>query len=373
MNNRERAMAVLNYQNYDRLPIVHFGFWTETLEKWAAEGHVSEYEAHHIGDGNPIDMAVGRRLGFDFNWLRAFGAYSDIMPAFETKVVEVMPDGSRKVMDNYGVTVLQKDNATGIPSELDHLFKGRKEWDEFFKPKLNFTPDRINLSEEMLTELRQTDREEIIGLYCGSLYGTIRCWTGMVGLAYIQADDPKLYEEMIETMAELCYQGVKAMLAILGAHYDFGHFWEDICFKNGPLVRPQVFYSKVGPGYRRITDLLHSHGINLVSLDCDGKIDALIPTWLDHGVNVMFPIEVGTWEASIKPWREKYGQQIRGVGGMDKRVFAYDQKAVDAEIERLKPLDELGGFIPCPDHRIPPNAQWETVQYYCERMQKVFG
>ena len=33
MTNRQRALAVLNYQSYDRLPIVHFGFWRETLQQ----------------------------------------------------------------------------------------------------------------------------------------------------------------------------------------------------------------------------------------------------------------------------------------------------------------------------------------------------
>ena len=51
----------------------------------------------------------------------------------------------------------------------------------------------------------------------------------------------------------------------------------------------------------------------------------------------MFPIEVGTWGASVRPWRERYGPELRGIGGMDKRVFARDFHAVDAEIERLKP------------------------------------
>ena len=86
----------------------------------------------------------------------------------------------------------------------------------------------------------------------------------------------------------------------------------------------------------------------------------------------MFPIEVGTWDANIRPWREKYGREIRGVGGMRKHVFAEDYAAVDAEIERLKSLVELGGFIPCPDHRIAPDAKWENVQYYCEKMRKAF-
>ena len=85
----------------------------------------------------------------------------------------------------------------------------------------------------------------------------------------------------------------------------------------------------------------------------------------------MFPIEVGTWNASIGPWREKYGRQLRGVGGMNKTLFARDYKAIDQEIERLKALMQLGGYIPCPDHRIAPDAKFENVQYYCEQMHKL--
>ena len=50
---------------------------------------------------------------------------------------------------------------------------------------------------------------------------------------------------------------------------------------------------------------------------------------------------------------------------MNKTVFSRDYKAVDAEIERLRPLIELGGYLPCPDHRIAPDAKFENVQYYC--------
>jgi hypothetical protein len=32
MNNRERTLAILNYQPYHRLPIVHIGYWDETRE-----------------------------------------------------------------------------------------------------------------------------------------------------------------------------------------------------------------------------------------------------------------------------------------------------------------------------------------------------
>ena len=132
-----------------------------------------------------------------------------------------------------------------------------------------------------------------------------------------------------------------------------------------------MFAEKVGPHYRRITRLLNAHGIDLVSLDCDGCIDKLLPIWLENGVNIMFPIEVGTWDASLGPWRQQYGPALRGVGGVNKRVFSRDRAAVDAEIERLQPLIALGGYVPCPDHRLPGDNQFELVQYYCDRMRQL--
>jgi uroporphyrinogen decarboxylase len=288
------------------------------------------------------------------------------------------------VLNSDGAVVIQKEGVTSIPTEVDHLLKGREEWEGFFLPRLQFSEERITAAtvnteggelpfgEGGLDCLRRGEWENPYGLFCGSLYGVIRDWLGLVGSAYLQVDDPVLFDEMIETVGDLCYQCTQRVLET-GATFDFAHFWEDICFRSGPLINPRVFGERVAPHYRRITDLLQSHGIHLVSLDCDGKIDALVPIWLENGVNTMFPIEVGVWNGSIEPWREKYGRELRGVGGMDKRVFAQDAAAIDAEVERLRPLVELGGYIPCPDHRIAPDARWENVQYYCDKMRQTFG
>ena len=65
MNNRERAMAILNYRDYDRMPVVHFGYWVETLARWAQEGHITSEQAQKWGDGNAIDGQIGEKLGCD--------------------------------------------------------------------------------------------------------------------------------------------------------------------------------------------------------------------------------------------------------------------------------------------------------------------
>ena len=382
MNNRKRIMAVLNYEKYDRLPVVHFGFWAETLQKWACEKHISAEEANSWDDGNPVDAAISEKLGFDCNYYSCFHPITRIYPQFESKEIKTFPDGSKHILNSEGVTVLQMPDAGSIPSEIEHLFKGRKEWEEHYKHRFQYTPDRVfkanvRVNEKMIRFddggmkfLRSDDRSYIYGLHCGSLFGQIRDFIGVENCCYLYLDDEPLFDEIISTVAELCYQCVKTTLET-GVKFDFAHFWEDICYKNGPLVTPTVFDEKVGPHYKRITGLLNQYGINIVSLDCDGMIDSLIPTWLNNGVNTMFPIEVGTWNANIAPWRKQYGEKLRGVGGMNKNVFAGDYASIDTEIERLKPLIELGGYIPCPDHRIAPDAKWNNVQYYCDKIRNL--
>lgn len=371
MNNRERALAVLNYQPYDRLPLVHFGFWRETLTAWAEQGTITPEEAGAWADGNAMDDAIGARLGFDFNWSGGFYWNSSLSPGFERQIVREHPGGRREVLNEDGVVIIEKDDAGSIPAEVEHLLNHRASWEQHYLPRLQWDASRVDWS--WLNNLPEpAERDRPLCLWCGSLWGRIRDIAGVVGLSYLMSDDPALVDEIIQTTADLCYNGLKAILDVYDG-FDYGHMWEDICFKNGPLVSPRFFAQKIGPHYRRITDLLHDHGIRIVSLDCDGKIDRLIPTWVENGVNTMFPIEVGTWNANITPWRELYGDELRGVGGVNKVVFAQDKAAIDTEVQRLKPLVALGGFIPCVDHRIPPDAKWENVQYYCQRMREVFG
>ncbi len=372
MTFRDTTRAVLHYQPYDKLPVVSFGYWAETVQKWAAEGHITREEADdycRTGDNGAGDRAIMKKLGFDFNWNSCVGASVDLFPHFARKTLEERPDGSSVIRDENGLIVLVKPDVVSIPAEIGTTLTDRKVWEEEYLPKLQFSMERI--SQEALEALRDdAGRELPIGIHCGSLMGTMRNLLGVEQLSYLMADDFELYTEIIDTMDGLCYQCVKAMLES-GAKFDYGHFWEDICFKNGPLVVPAIFDEYVGPHYKKITGLLNSYGIDIVSVDCDGCIDRLIPTWLENGVNTMFPIEVGTWNASIAPWREQYGKELRGVGGMNKTVFSRDYKAVDEEVERLRPLIELGGYIPCPDHRIAPDAKFENVQYYCDKMQNL--
>lgn len=367
MNNRQRVQSIFSYQAVDRIPVVHFGFWTETLEKWYHEGHITKEEWMGWADGNVFDRSIGEKLGFDFNWYTCFTPRTGLFPAFEVQDVGEYPAGGRMIRNPNGVIILQKEGAGSIPAEIDHILKDRESWERDYRWRLQFDPKRI--SRQSYEEMRALHKDNPLGLHCGSLFGRIRDIMGVEGVSYLYADDEELYDEIIDTVGSLCFETIRYVLE-QGWNFDFAHFWEDICFKNGPLVIPSVFEEKVGPWYKKITDLLRRHKIRIVSLDCDGSIDALAPIWLENGVSTMFPIEVGTWGGNLRDLRATCGSNLTGVGGMNKQVFSQNREAVDQEIVRLKTLVQEGGYIPCPDHRIPPEASWELVQYYCQRMRQ---
>lgn len=370
MTNRERAMNLLRFQPVDRMPAVHFGYWSELLVEWAEQGKIPAELAHGNYDGSAKERELDKLIGWDFNWYRTVGSANGLRPGFEYKVLEELPDGTKRVQSGSGIIERVKPGISSIPSEDDYLLKDREAFETLYRPKMQYTPERVNL--EYYKTFNETRPQDLpVGLHLGSVLGDIRNMTSVMGMSYLMYDeDEDLFADIVDAYAEMQYQCAEAILAT-GAKFDFAHYWEDICFKNGPLISPDKFEEICAKHYQKRNDLCHRYGIDIISLDCDGVTDKLLPTWFRTGVNTMFPIEVGVWGDQFGPAREKFGKGMLGVGGMDKTALRKDKAAVDAEIERMKRLASLGGFIPCPDHRLMPGTKFELVQYYAEEIKKI--
>ncbi|MCI8542977.1 uroporphyrinogen decarboxylase family protein [Acetatifactor aquisgranensis] len=370
MTNRERAMNILHFQPVDRFPAVHFGYWSELLEEWAEQGKIPKDLAVDNYDGSEKDRELDKLIGWDFNWSQTTGSRNGLFPAFEYKVLETLPDGTQRVQNNVGLIERVKPGVASIPSEDDYVLKDREAFETLYKPKMLYAPERVDV--EYYKHFNETRPQDIpVGLHVGSLLGDIRNMVSVVGMSYLIYDeDEELFADIVDTYAEMQYQCVKTILET-GAKFDFAHYWEDICFKNGPLIAPDLFDELCAKHYKKRNDLCHQYGIDIISLDCDGVTEKLLPTWFENGVNTMFPIEIGVWGDQFEAARNKFGKGMLGVGGMDKTAFRKDKAAVDEEIKRMQRLAGLGGFIPCPDHRIMPGSKFELVQYYAEEIKKI--
>ena len=371
MTNRERAMNILHDKAADRMPAVHFGYWAELLAEWADQGKISRELADAAWvDGSEAERELDRILGWDFNWYRTVSGNLGLHPCFETKVLEELPGGMLRVQNSVGLIERIRPGVASIAAEDSYLLQDREAFETLYKPKMQFTPDRIDY--DFFNRFNETRPQDIpVGLHLGSVLGEIRNMTSVVGMSYLMYDeDETLFADIVDTYADMQYECAKAVLET-GAKFDFAHYWEDICFKNGPLLSPELFDALCAKHYKKRNELCRQYGIDLISLDCDGVTEKLLPTWFENGVNTMFPIEIGTWGDQFEAARNRFGKEMRGVGGMDKTALREDKEAVDRELHRLERLVALGGFLPCPDHRLMPGTKFELVQYYTEEIKKI--
>ena len=144
MTNRERAMNILHYKPVDRLPAVHFGYWGELLVEWAEQGKIPAELAEGNYDGSPKDIELDRRIGWDFNWYHTYGSNNGLYPGFETKVLEVLPDGTRRVQNSDGLIERYHPGVVSIPQEDDYLLKDREAFETLYRHRMQYTPERVD-------------------------------------------------------------------------------------------------------------------------------------------------------------------------------------------------------------------------------------
>ena len=379
---RQRFLATMRFETRDRSPISDFSFWEETLEAWYEQGlprSVGRAESDDYFGMDPLFRCVActesSALTVPADPTRSLfdGLWVGLVPPFEVEVVEERGDG-QVVQQSDGVRVLTKTSTVSIPLTQQHLLVDRQSWREHYAPRLDpDDPRRYPENWDACVELwRDESRSLPVFLPGGSFYGWIRNWMGLEAVSLAAYDDPAWFEEMVTTVADCVIGELKRVLET-GGRFDGCSRSEDMCYNKGPLLGPAQFKRFLVPHYRRLTDLLRRHGVDVIWVDCDGQIDELLPLWLDAGVNCMFPVEVGTWGGDPIALRKEYGRDLLMMGGFDKRILARDKRAIEAEVHRLAPLVEEGGFIGFCDHRVPPDVPLENYVHYLRTVRQVWG
>ena len=54
--------------------------------------------------------------------------------------------------------------------------------------------------------------------------------------------------------------------------------------------------------------------------------------------------------------------------GLKVCMVARGPAAIDAELDRVRPLVEDGGYVPGPDHSLPPDVSFANYVYYMEKL-----
>ena len=361
MTDRERFNRQMHYQSVDRSFNMEFGYWDENFIEW------------DIFVNNDIKSNEEADIFFSFDRIEAIWGSAFMSPPIEEREVEVR-DNKRIIINEDGLLAEIPLEASGstIPHYLKSSIATPEDWKRIKEKHfdLRHAGRIINIEEIKKRIPTDEERDFPLGIDCGSMIGKIRDMLTFEGLAYAIYDYPEMVEDMVETVCQAVENSMDQLLPRF--KFDYASGWEDICFNHGPIVSPDFFKEVVVPRYKRINKKLKKHGIDIWYTDCDGDVRLLIPSFLESGINCLFPFEVNS---CTHPGEllEEYDGELRIMGGVDKMRLGEGPEAIKKYLQSLEKYVIKGGYIPFCDHRCPPNVKLEYYLYYLDLKERMFG
>jgi hypothetical protein len=360
MTARARFNRQMHFQSVDRSFNMEFGYWDENYTEWK------------MFVDNDITTESEANRFFNFDRIESISGAIGMCPQFESKEIGRTPDGKKLLQNGDGLIAEQPiDGHSTIPHYIKSQIVTPEDWKKVKAERYDITSPERKVNIEALKVYYPSDagRDYPLGVYCGSMIGRIRDMLTFEGLCYAVYDYPEMVEDMVETHCQLVEHFLDQVLPYF--KFDYASGWEDICYKNGPIVPPSFFRDVLVSRYRRIRDKLDRYGIDIWYTDCDGDVRPILKHLMDGGINCLFPYEVNSC-AHPGELLDQY-PELRIMGGVDKIEMAKGPAAIDTYLDSLIPYVQRGGYIPFCDHRCPPNVKEEDYLYYLDRKRELFG
>jgi len=329
------------------------GPWPTTYERWRVEG-LPEGNCNTLFNMDPlVHFVINGGLPY--------------YPWFENEVVEET-DVYRIRRGNDGILMKEFKNRgdTSMPQFLRFPMTDRADW-ERVRERLNPADAKARIGDASNTITLAADPTVATMLPICGAFGHLRNLFGDEGLAYILYDDPALVEEIMDGWLALFVAMLRELTG--SVRLDVLMIWEDMCYRNGPLIGPAHVDQFMMPRYRELIAEVRRYGVAAVIVDTDGDCRSLIPLFLANGVDALLPFEVQAGMDVAALAREFPTMGI--VGGLDKRALAGTRDDIRREVDRVMPnLTGRGGFIPALDHTVPPNVSLANFRYYLECLRE---
>ena len=352
------------YDMKPNAPIVQEEFGFLVLDRWKREGHIK--------DGDDLGALFGCDPGFKHGLGHLGWCEAAFVPHFEEAILEDRGE-HELVRDWAGRHVLCfKNRRQGfMPEYVDHPVKDWATWERDVKWRL----DPATASRYADLETRMAQANDVAaqgGMICQNLVGGYMYLRSLVGpedILYMFYDEPKLVHEMMQTWLTLAD-------AVTARHQEYVSIdelflAEDICYKGGALISPDMMREFLLPYYqeliRNVKRRQSAEKHMYLHIDTDGDCSGVMPLYMELGMDMMSPFEVAS-NCDVVAMRKQY-PELRMRGGFDKRIIAEGKDAIDREIERIMPfMTAHGGYIPTCDHDVPAEVSFENYMHYRKRM-----
>jgi uroporphyrinogen decarboxylase len=346
--------ATLQYGRPEQICQFEWGYWPETIARWQQEGMPGDkpWEATGITYYHRVPAEVR------------------IFPHFQRQVLEETPETLVVRGEDGVVSEIQRSGQTNLPRFIRHPVETLRDF-ETLKERLNpHDPKRYAADwQQQVRALRGRNSILVMGGIEISFFGWARDLMGVENLLMAFYDQPELIHAINRHQLYFIKEFYSKVLQDVS--YDFIFCWEDMSFKNGPLISPELVRVFMLPYYRELVGFFRRDKNTKFLLDSDGDVLQLIPLFREVGIDGMLPFEVAAGMDIVKI-AEEYPDLII-CGGIDKREIAKGRKAIDAELgKKLPALFRRGGYLPTMDHHVPPEVSYADFQYYLQRTRELY-
>jgi uroporphyrinogen decarboxylase len=366
MNHRERFHALLRGDPIDRVPLYFFGTWRETKLRWRNEG---------LGTITNLTADAGPQVpGMDPDWEEGMWNCYGLVHAYliGDQEVEILSEDHDFVLkrNEFGDVIRESKLGRSTPELVEPSLKPtRASWRRFsmFLDPGDARRNHVGWQNEA-RELQGSDR--VLAFMGGSLYGWLRNWMGVEALSFLLYDDPVLLEDMVSHITDFFMKVMAPILSTL--RFDLVYFFEDCCGANGPLFSPDTYRRIFDRYYRKLITFYKENGVIWALIDSDGNVERLVPAWVESGFDILFPLEAGKWGTTPSSIRRVMSKQVKIMGAVDKHVISRGEEAIRRHLLALKHEVDQGGFLPLPDHRIPPEVSYKDMLTYIRVFREEF-
>jgi hypothetical protein len=351
---REEYLDYMTFQARGR-PLFSeiFGPLVGLKEEWRAQGATPE---ELDLSAFPFRRAQPHGVRVNTGWMG--GPTPEILSETDESVVAT---------DRYGRRVKLIRSSATLPLPLDYPVRTADDW---LRLRSHYAFSEARFSPGWREDaLRARDAGYVITVSIPGGFDEPRQLMGEELLCESYYTQSELIHDILDTIGDMAVQVLGRVCREIPVDQLFVH--EDMAGKSGPLAGPRQVSAFLGPYYRRAWDMLRDAGARLFSQDSDGDMGAVIPAFLDAGVNLMYPMEPAAGMDMVRS-REVYGARLAFMGGIDKHVLRRGREEIEAELEyKIPPMVKTGGCVLGLDHRIPNGTPLEHYRFYIRKAWEI--
>jgi uroporphyrinogen decarboxylase len=366
LSHRERVLAVINHEAPDRLP-VDFGGSPATGINLLAYQRLKQ----HLGLQGPVrvqnersilalpDEAVLELFDVDLRLVLAFaaedsrnrGLFDEAALAREAEYTDIWGVVRRRPPHGHYYVVR-------APFEKEDLTLADLDAHPWPSPTQT---DAAGLRQEAERLRRETDCA-LLAHVPGRLFSLGQFMCGFENWLLQLKVNPEFCEALLDRGLEIQLAMAQALLEGVGDAVDLLYLADDYGMQTGPLISPELFRRIFKPRMARLVQFLKTRSAARIAFHSCGSVYALIPDFIDVGVEILNPIQVSAADMDTGRLHREFGRRLAFWGAVDSHQVLPHGTPGQVRAEVARRVQDLGpGYIPYSVHNVQAEVPPENI------------